>query len=786
MGNNQSTTQNTDCPSFCKALCFGSPPSNSDEGEWFGELPREKKSKRKSRKSRRASRLPSVPEEGTACSETVGTEESLACSIPSVPSSKEASESESDRVNVPRLANTRRAISAPRMKVDSDSMASKLPKLTFTNGQFVDLLTPEGRKIVDSSIAKDEDANVSCSDLGVSSPEGDILGVEVSVQSQHRGIIGDEVDDESKACRSSGISFGGIGLLKKGSTFLTTKTSSMSSEDSHQESAKKSLKESVSSIAMLGDGYFLTAAVADLNIKMWRLTRDDTNGKSSVTFIRNFSGCKTGVTSLTKVDRKGRFLSGSKSGTVMLWDSRFNCNDPQNMEQLEENQVLLATFDKLERRRVDSIAIIEEGSYVRPTDNVDWSMMAAMTKKAAKEGSNAVQRAAQERQIISCSCDFATITGASRSVKIWSVTHVDKNDDNEVGPSQGGNVAEAKLSQKLEHDNVVESVATLSGKSMLLAGDRMGCVTLWKGVKNVFKRGSPKVWQSIRVFNWRHKHELHKIKECMQFGITSLSFLGDGFFVSGARGGDLRVWNVNGSGAKDETVHNELIGLSGAHSTEVTSIITGRGVIESSSKEKMMTLFTCGKDGMVLSFVVNIEKPIPRSYNALNIGICGRYASEGESVSALSLSCLEEGNNTKLIVGGSCGSINILPQPHPSLESQDALLAYRQKMRDESLTLQVIAENACNTIKCTDHKKIYTYSNCFKGSDLVTYLVDCKYAVTRTDAVMLGRALQEHLSLFTHVSKEFELLRDDVRSFYRFRSEFKKKQKKILQKRSTM
>ncbi len=297
MGNNQSTAQNTECPSFCKALCFGSPPSNSDEGEWFGELPREKKSKRKSSKgSRRASKLPSVPEESTTCSETVGTEESLSSSIPSVPSSKEASESKSDRVTVPRLANTRRAISAPRIKVDSDSMASKLPKLTFTNGQFVDLSTPEGQKIADLSIAKNEDANVSCSDLGVSSPEGDILGVEVSVQSQHRGIVGDEVDDESRARRSSGISLGGIGLLKKGSTFLSTKTSSMSSDDSHQESAKKSLKESVSSIAMLGDGYFLTAAVADLNIKMWRLTRDDTDGSSSITFIRNFSGCKTGVT----------------------------------------------------------------------------------------------------------------------------------------------------------------------------------------------------------------------------------------------------------------------------------------------------------------------------------------------------------------------------------------------------------------------------------------------------------------------------------------------------------
>jgi len=29
--------------------------------------------------------------------------------------------------------------------------------------------------------------------------------------------------------------------------------------------------------------------------------------------------------------------------------------------------------------------------------------------------------------------------------------------------------------------------------------------------------------------------------------------------------------------------------------------------------------------------------------------------------------------------------------------------------------------------------------------------------------------------LFTHISNEFELLQDDIRSFYRFKEEFKKK-----------
>ena len=291
--------------------------------------------------------------------------------------------------------------------------------------------------------------------------------------------------------------------------------------------------------------------------------------------------------------------------------------------------------------------------------------------------------------------------------------------------------------QELEHDNVVESVATMLGKSMLLAGDRMGSVTLWKGVKtNGFKRGAPNIWQSFRVFNC-HESELCKVKECMQFGITSLSFLNGGdSFVSGAKGGEVRIWSVNGSGAKDETVHKELIGLSGAHSSEITSFLTGRNVVEGVSREKMMTFYTCGKDGMVLSFIVPAEKSISRCFNVVDLGIANRYSSEGASISALSLGCHEKEEITELIVGSTCGSINVLRQPHsPSLDIQDALLAFRQQVKDESLRLQVIAENARRAIKCTDHKKhMYTYADCFTGSDLIDYLVDEKHATTRSDA----------------------------------------------------
>ncbi len=576
-------------------------------------------------------------------------------------------------------------------------------------------------------------------------------------------------------------------MLKKKSSLAssTSTSSSLSSQDS--DLRKESSKEAVSSIVVLGDGFFLTAAAADRNIKMWKLADDKSGGNSSlITFIRDFSGCPTGNTCLAKVDRKGRFLSGSKSGTIMLWDSRFNCDDSKSKCQLgEENQVLLATFEKLMRRRVDSIAIIEDGSYVRPTDDVDWSMLAAVTTKSVLQGASSVQRAARERQIIECSLQFASITGAHRNVKVWSVKHKDNKE--EEGSSTGKNVAEIKLLQELEHDNVVESVATISMKSMILAGDRMGSVTLWKGIKNIFKRGSEKIWHRVRVFNWRQTLGRSKCQERMQFGITSLSFLGENYFVSGAKGGDLRIWDVNGSGAQDEVVHKELIGLSGAHSSEITSIIEERNAIEGSSKEKMTILHTCGKDGMVLSFVLPAKRPIPRCFNVVNLGIAERYTSDGNSISALSMGFDEREQITRLIVGSSCGGIKVLHQPYPSLAPQNALLAYRQQIKEESLTLKVIAEDARCAIKCTSYKKnMRARADCFMGSDFISYLVDKKHAASRIDAVILGRALQEHLSLFLHVSKESQLLEDDSKSFYRFDEEFDNMKRRELHRRITM
>jgi len=168
MGNNQSSAQN-ECPSpFCKALCFGSPP-NSDEGEWFGDLPKDKK-RQKTRKRREPKRLPSVPEEGTTCSDTVDTEESSSIlSPPSISRTTSKSIDEGGDEVVASRPNLERRNTEPARKV------VKLPKtkLTFVNGQFVDVSTEEGRTFAEMFDAREEDVDGSSSDVSV-------RGVEVS------------------------------------------------------------------------------------------------------------------------------------------------------------------------------------------------------------------------------------------------------------------------------------------------------------------------------------------------------------------------------------------------------------------------------------------------------------------------------------------------------------------------------------------------------------------------------------------------------------------------------
>jgi len=212
---------------------------------------------------------------------------------------------------------------------------------------------------------------------------------------------------------------------------------------------------------------------------MWRVHKGDTKD-IEFNFVRDFVGHKTGISCLEKVDNKGRFLSASKDRCVKLFDSRCNCEDAENPSE----RVLLASFPKMDTRQISSIAVINAGSYVRPDAEVDWDMISAVVKTGAKRGSAAVQRAATERRVLRCSAEFVSCSRKHRVIRVWKINHV----ENQEGLGPNDDVCQVSLSQDLEHDSVVESIAA-SG-DLIIAGERMGNVVLWKRKINC-KCGSP-------------------------------------------------------------------------------------------------------------------------------------------------------------------------------------------------------------------------------------------------------------------------------------------------------
>ena len=371
------------------------------------------------------------------------------------------------------------------------SQAKRQPKikLTFVNGQFVDPESEEGHKILKASLSGESEGSpgsmedipgqfvdpeseeghkilkASLSDESEGSPGSMIGGISLMVKTGHCGIFGPDVPSLNPCAVKT---IGMMSSLKNGSlsrgksnSSATSSTSRNDSEISEESEANSHEREiyAVSSILELGNGHVLTASKCDRVIKMWKV-----ESNASVAFVRDFVGHSVGITCLAKVDEKGRFLSASKDRVMKLWDSRFNCNDTDEIPGM--NRILLATFDNIDRRSVQSIAITASGTYVRPTDEVDIAMAAAMAKKCLKEGSGSVTKAAQERQIISCSGEFCTISGRHNVVKVWSMKHVEQDGQQE------GNVAEVSSEQEIKHDAVVESLASVPDKSMLLTGGK--------------------------------------------------------------------------------------------------------------------------------------------------------------------------------------------------------------------------------------------------------------------------------------------------------------------------
>ena len=206
-----------------------------------------------------------------------------------------------------------------------------------------------------------------------------------------------------------------------------------------------------------------------------------------------------------------------------------------------------------------SIAVIDEGEYVRPTDDVDKAMLSAVMKKAAFEGAAAVQRAAREGEILKCSGTFATASQNDKHVTVWEMQVAAKKDGEASKPND--NVATLAEAHKLEHEGAV--TALVATPKRILAGDNGGVVTLWErqrgGLLGGWDGGGGQgaSWSRLRQCTpWKSTGLVHP-KEKLAQRVVGLCRLGDEGFAAGAASGVVRVWDDVWTGAKEAVLRKK-------------------------------------------------------------------------------------------------------------------------------------------------------------------------------------------------------------------------------------
>uniref|UniRef100_A0A7S2KNC8 Uncharacterized protein n=1 Tax=Skeletonema marinoi TaxID=267567 RepID=A0A7S2KNC8_9STRA len=347
-----------------------------------------------------------------------------------------------------------------------------------------------------------------------------------------------------------------------------TFTKSQKEEDTPTTS-KVSTGLPITSIAILENGLFVTASKSHKNIKLWKVKDDsppppqekedseanevnsNINERNEIEFICEFKGHVSGVTSLVKLDKRGRFLTASLDKTVKLWEIDCSKDDDKGVM---DGPNLLATFKNFHKRWIKCIVPLDEGSFVRPTDDINISMVKAMAKKTALEGPTSMQQAAFERAIIQCSGAFATSSKNGKTVKVWEMSVVDgkANDDS----TTNDNVSKVCLAQELQHDAVIEAVEASEDGCRIIVGDVMGVVFLWNKSKSYLSAlgvTKSKPWTLIHKFTWRGDIRVHT-GEIFQHSITSLCFIGESKFVSGTKEGMVQIWDGSNTKDKPQTI----------------------------------------------------------------------------------------------------------------------------------------------------------------------------------------------------------------------------------------
>ena len=420
-------------------------------------------------------------------------------------------------------------------------------------------------------------------------------------------------------------------------------------------------KNAITLLAPLGDGYFLTASQSNCIIKMWKSSSEDDselsqkNQNPKVDFVCDFEGhSSSGIMDLKVLDKKGRFLSAGefalsnenivlqrlliysqihsvmlhllsgKDSTIRLWDSRYNCNDdPNDGDESKREQkpiTLLANFKPPNGRRVHSIAVLDSGDYVRPTDEIDMAMIKAMAIKAAFEGSGAVNRAAAEREIISCSGTFATASTNDKLVRIWEIDVADKeNNDHsqssvsrqESAKSKG--IAKIALAHELKNDFSIVAMSS-SGHDMILVGDVMGDVILWQKVRSSMV-SVRMTWTRIRKFTWVNSKQLYTPEEITKQSITLLSFLeGEDMFVVGTKRGVLSVWEAKN---KKEIVSNKESIRLRVRNSPLTGLQKLPAVKDPKTKKSCRAFSTSYEDGFVVSIAMRPQERGAIGYSSI-------------------------------------------------------------------------------------------------------------------------------------------------------------------------
>ena len=122
-------------------------------------------------------------------------------------------------------------------------------------------------------------------------------------------------------------------------------------------------------VAILDNGLFVTASKSHKNIQLWKVKevaspsltqgKDDNSEAQQdavnniderneiIEFICEFQGHVSGVTTMVKLDTRGRFLTASFDKTVKLWEIDCNVEDD---DVLKVGPNILATFANLDEQ----------------------------------------------------------------------------------------------------------------------------------------------------------------------------------------------------------------------------------------------------------------------------------------------------------------------------------------------------------------------------------------------------------------------------------------------------